>query len=94
MSLLSCKRFAERHTRSLDEPLKGWDRFAYYFHYLLCYVCRRFSQQMSYLDKLLKIVGRANPVAENTPESKSENSGLSTTCSLRIKEKLKEPPSE
>ena len=87
MSLLSCKRFTERHTRSLDAPLKGWDRFAYRFHYLLCYVCRRFSQQILYLERVLKLVGQQEreQIIGDSQESK-----LSLRCCELIKQKLDE----
>lgn len=83
MSLLSCQRFTERYTRSLDEPLRGWDRFAYYFHFCICYVCRRFTQQITFLEGVLKRVG-----GEPVPPADAAGCTLSSDCCHRIKELL------
>ena len=50
MSWLSCKRFCERCSQKLDSSLGLRDRIGYWFHYYLCFTCRRFQRQVKQIE--------------------------------------------
>lgn len=52
-SWFSCRKFAERMSRSVDRPLSTRDRLGYLFHFYWCFTCRRVSKQIRQLDREL-----------------------------------------
>lgn len=53
-SWLSCRKYTERASRNLDQPLTGWDRAGFVFHHYFCFFCRRFNRQIHQLEGDLK----------------------------------------
>lgn len=66
-SWFSCKRFSERLCRSLDAPLKGWDRVGYLVHFVACRRCRVAKTQILQLEQTLQ--GLATTLAKPSTEA-------------------------
>lgn len=55
MSLLSCKKFTQLSSLSMEKPLSPWQKFQHKFHFCLCFTCRKFERQVKTMEKLLRI---------------------------------------
>ena len=46
-SLFSCRRYTERASKNLDTDLPALERAAMLFHHVYCFICRRFTRQIT-----------------------------------------------
>ena len=69
-SLFSCEEFSKRLSRSKDEELCFSNKFKLWFHYLLCFYCRRFSRQLDLIHKGAENIDEINAVRGISASSK------------------------
>lgn len=83
MSLLSCKKFTQLSSRSMEKPLSIVEWLQYRFHFCLCFTCRRFERQIHTIQKVLSIAAERDERFEKAGESCSP--GLSAEAKERMK---------
>ena len=54
MALLSCERYTELASKAQDAPLNWSEKPMFYFHHVICMVCRRFRRQLCAIDEASK----------------------------------------
>ena len=54
LTWLSCEKYAESASRRLDQDLSLHEKLRYLFHHVICFYCRRFSKQLSFLNQALE----------------------------------------
>lgn len=61
----SCEKVAELSSQRLDRPLTPKERMHLRMHFLICYFCRRYHDQLARIHKELRCggetLGQANP---------------------------------
>lgn len=81
--MLTCLRTASLITRSLDDPLRGYQRAGVALHALVCGSCRRFRRQIMALDAAAtELIG----VRLQAPRSET----LPSAAKLRLKNLIRE----
>ncbi len=51
---LSCKKYTESLSRSLDKPLAAHEKPMHWFHWFICFSCRRFRKQLLIIERAVK----------------------------------------
>ena len=82
MSLLSCKKFTQLSSMSMEKPLSLREKFQYRFHFCLCFTCRRFERQIRTLQKVLSLAACRE---DGIDEGASGEEGLGDAAKERIK---------
>ncbi len=72
-----CKQIIELTSREMQEPLSWLTRLEVRVHLLMCKTCRRYQQQLSFMDKALSIM-----------EQRLLSQHLSDSAKRRIAKKL------
>ena len=52
--MFSCKKATERMSRALDGKLGIIEKLSLFMHKVMCYACRNFEKQISFLNRLIK----------------------------------------
>lgn len=47
--MMNCRQAVRLMSEAMDRPLKGGERFALRFHWLICVGCRNYRRQLSFL---------------------------------------------
>ena len=86
-SWLSCRKYAERASQSLDHPLTFGESVKFRIHHILCFTCRRFRRQILEVEK-----GLGQLAASAQRESPSEGPCLSEQARCRMEAALRNEP--
>ncbi|HMO18077.1 MAG TPA: hypothetical protein PKA63_07425 [Oligoflexia bacterium] len=75
----SCKEYTKLCSFSGDRPLGFWEKICHRFHHLCCFTCRRFSNQIGFINMACRHVIDGNSCSALPDEARA-----------RIEKKLKE----
>ncbi len=59
--LISCQRYAKLASQRIDADLKWYEKPGFFFHHLICTVCRRFRRQIMLIDRASRELGQSHP---------------------------------
>ena len=74
-TLISCREYSRLSSKRLDEPLSFFEAFCYWFHHVICMVCRRFDRQLRTIHRAGQALAEEslqsgnNPAHQLTPEA-------------------------
>lgn len=88
-SWLSCRKYAERTSVSVEKPLHGWDRIGFLFHHYWCFTCRRFRKQLLQVEDGLQHFAE---VAKERPEELLQEHSLSPEACSKIRRACEREP--
>jgi hypothetical protein len=70
--MITCRRAAELVSRSLETPLRWWQRLALASHLWLCRACRRFRRQSQLVQQAGRLAGADGHGEGGLPEAARE----------------------
>lgn len=83
MSLVSCRKFTELSSISMEKRLSLVEWFQYRFHFCLCFTCRRFERQIAKIQEVLSLAVKNECGIDSAKGNGS--AGLSSEAKERMK---------
>ncbi|MCI5065465.1 hypothetical protein MRY87_07040 [bacterium] len=94
-NLLSCAEYSKLASKKIDVPLSAAESVAYWFHKMICMVCRRFERQLGIIERAAQSYGLRALSDEELSESgdtfhhaRERGAHLSEAAKARMREKL------
>lgn len=81
---VTCRRYTELASKSLDQPLTGREKVSFWLHHFICTFCRRSTRQLKVIEQAAQRISSEPGLYSNSDD------GLSAEAKERIKEALKQ----